>query len=132
MPRIIQQTVTLSAAAERLFDMYLAPKIHEAITGAPVTIGPEEDLEFRAFHGMIFGRMLYIVPKRLIVQTWRAAHWKNDDLDSTLVLTFWPEGENGRIELVHVNVADHDYDDVNRGWETHYWNPWREYLKKGR
>ncbi len=132
MPRIIQQTVTLPAAAERLFDMYLAPKIHEAITGAPVTIGPEEDLEFRAFRGMIFGRMLYIVPKRLIVQTWRAAHWKNDDLDSTLILSFWPEGEKGRIELVHVNVADHDYDDVNKGWENYYWKPWREYLKKGK
>jgi len=131
MPRIIQQTVTLPAAADRLFEMYLAAKIHEAITGAPVTIGPEEGLEFRAFDGMIVGRMLYIVPKRLIVQTWRAAHWKHDDLDSTLVLSFWPEGEKGRIELVHVNVADHDYDDVNKGWEVYYWNPWRAYLKRG-
>ncbi len=40
----------------------------------------------------------------------------------------WPEGKAGRIELVHVNVADHDLEGVNEGWEKYYWKPWREYL----
>ena len=74
--------------------------------------------------------MLYVVPKRLIVQSWRAAHWMPEELDSILILTFWPAEEGGRIELVQVNVADHDAAAVNEGWENYYWNPWREYLGK--
>ena len=131
MPKTIQQAVTLPAPADKLFDLYLDPKTHEAITGAPVVISPAPGSEFRAFEGMIFGRMLQTVPKRLIVQSWRAKHWKPEDIDSTLVLTFWPEDKGGRIALVQVNVADHDYQGVNGGWEKYYWTPWRKYLMKG-
>ena len=130
MPKTIQQSVTLPASAESLYDMYLDPKIHGAFTGSPVIIDSKPGAEFRAFGDMLSGRVLYTVPKRLIVQSWRAKHWNPEDLDSILVLTFWPEGNSGRIELVHVNVADHDFQGVNEGWGKYYWTPWREYLKK--
>ena len=133
MPRMIQQTVILHGPAEQLYEMYLDPKIHGEITGSPVQISREDGSEFHAFNKMLLGKMLHVVPGRLIVQSWRAAHWNPEDLDSTLILTFWPEGENCRIELVHVNVPDHDYDDANQGWEKYYWIPWRAYLeRKGR
>ena len=132
MPKTIQQSVTLPAAAGRLFDMYLDPGMHEAITGAPVTISAKPGSEFRAFNGMLSGTMLYTVPGRLIVQAWRANHWSAEDIDSTLILSFLPGGDSGRIELVHVNVADHDLQGVTEGWEKYYWKPWRECLRRGR
>jgi activator of HSP90 ATPase len=130
MPQTVQQCVILPAPAEQLYEMYLDPNIHAAFTGAPVTISAEPGSQFRAFGDMLSGRMLYTVPKRLIVQSWRAHHWKADDIDSILTLTFCPEGKAGRIELVHVNVADHDFQGVTEGWEKYYWKPWREYLEK--
>jgi activator of HSP90 ATPase len=110
--------------------MYLDPKFHAAITGAPVSIGHRPGAPFRAFNGMLTGSILQVVPKRLIVQSWRAEGWKDSDIDSTLILTFCTERRGARIELVHVNVADKDYSGVSEGWETYYWTPWREYLKK--
>jgi activator of HSP90 ATPase len=111
--------------------MYLDPKAHASFTGAKVKIGSTPGSEFKAFDGMITGKILHVVPKRLIVQSWRATHWKRGDMDSILVLSFWPEGNQGRIELVHVNVADHDVEAVRLGWRQYYWRPWREYLSKG-
>ena len=130
MPRTIQIAASLPASPNILFDMYLDPKSHAAVTGAPVSIGAYAGAEFRAFNGMLRGTILQVVPKRLIVQSWRAKNWKAHDIDSTLILTFWPEGRGTRIELVHVNVADEDFAGVSEGWETYYWQPWREYLKK--
>ena len=132
MARTIKQTVTLPASYEKLFEMYLDPKAHGAFTGSKVKVSSKVGSEFKAFDGAIMGKLLHIVPKRLIVQSWRASHWKAKDIDSTLVLTFSPKGKQGRIELVHVNVADHDYEGVNNGWREYYWRPWREYLKKRR
>ncbi len=129
MSSTIQQTVTLPAGAERLFEMYLDPVAHAAFTGAPVTIGAQPGSEFRAFNGALSGRVLHVVPHRLIVQSWRASHWNPHDLDSILVLSFWPAGAAGRIELVHANVADHDLGGVTEGWEKYYWTPWRRYLE---
>jgi uncharacterized protein YndB with AHSA1/START domain len=131
MPRIIQQAAFFPVSPERLFDMYLDPVAHAAFTGGPVIIGDQAGAAFQAFGGMVSGTVLQVVPKRLIVQSWRVAHWKPEDMDSTLILTFWPEGEGARIELVQVNVADHDFAGVSQGWEKYYWSSWLEYLQAG-
>ena len=130
MPRNVILAASLPATADRLFDMYLDPQAHAAITGAPVTIAPSPGAPFQAFDGMLSGTMLHVDPKRLIVQTWRSAKWPIDAMDAVLTLSFWPEGDSARIELVHVNVHDEDFAGVSQGWEKYYWNPWRAYLGK--
>jgi uncharacterized protein YndB with AHSA1/START domain len=130
MPKTIHLAASLPARPDELFDMYLDPKAHAAFTGAPVSIGARAGAKFRAFNNALQGTILQVVPKRLIVQSWRAAHWKAKDIDSTLILTFWPEGRGTRIELAQVNVADHDFSGVSQGWEIYYWAPWRQYLKQ--
>jgi activator of HSP90 ATPase len=130
MARTIEQTVSLPASAERLYGMYVDPAVHAAFTGAPVEIGQQPGVQFSAFDGMLQGKVLQTVPDRLVVQSWRSSNWKAEDLDSTLILTFWPEGERGRIELVHANVPDHDFRGVMQGWEKYYWTPWRNYLER--
>lgn len=110
--------------------MYLNPRKHAAITGHKVIIGSRAGSKFRAFNGALSGRMLHTVPGRLIVQAWRSTAFKKGDLDSTLILRFTPKGRHGRIDLVHVNVPDHDYRGVNNGWKQYYWRPWRRYLSR--
>jgi uncharacterized protein YndB with AHSA1/START domain len=102
MARIIQLAASLPASPDRLFEMYLDPKEHSAFTGAPVTISSEPGAPFRAFDDILAGTILQVVPKRLIVQSWRSPHWGATDIDSTLILTFVPEEGGGRIELVQV------------------------------
>jgi activator of HSP90 ATPase len=110
--------------------MYLDSNAHSAFTGAPVTISARPGSVFEAFGGALLGQMLAAVPKRMVVQAWRANHWKPEDLDSTLVLTFWPDAKGGRIDLMHINVADHDFEGVTEGWKNYYWDPWCAWLKK--
>jgi activator of HSP90 ATPase len=128
MSKTIQLAASLPAPADRLFDMYLSAEQHAAFTGSPVTISPTPGTPFSAFGGVLCGTILQVVPKRLIVQSWRSPHWGQTDLDSTLILTFLPEENGGRIELTQVNVVDSDFAGVCQGWETFYWTPWRAYL----
>jgi activator of HSP90 ATPase len=128
MRSLIKQSIVLPASAESLYATYLDPAKHAEITGAPVIISPESGSPFRAFEGRIGGTMLSVIPSRLVVQSWRSLHFNQDDPDSTLVLAFVPEGKNGRIDLVHIDVPEHDYNGVTQGWQTHYWEPWRRYL----
>ena len=130
MTKAIQQTVTLRASAAELFDTYLNAKKHAAVIGGKVSIDVREGKAFRAFDGMLRGRNLVIVPKRLIVQAWRSSSWNKEDLDSILTLKFSDTPDGGRIELVHVNVPEHDRTGVTEGWRKYYWVPWRQYLKQ--
>ena len=130
MARLIRQSIVLPAPASRLYSMYLSRRRHAAITGHKVVIGARPGAKFRAFNGALSGRTLQTVPGRLIVQAWRSTAFHKGDPDSTLILRFTPKGRSGRINLVHVNVPDHDYHGVNKGWKQYYWRPWRKYLKR--
>ena len=128
MSRTIQLAATLPASPDTLFDMYIDPVQHAAFTGAPVTISATPGAAFSAFNGVLSGTMLQVVPKRLIVQSWRSPYWGENDIDSTLVLTFHVDKDGGRIELTQANVVDTDFAGVSQGWEKFYWTPWRAYL----
>jgi activator of HSP90 ATPase len=128
MPRTIILAASLPAPPDRLYEMYVDPELHAAFTGLPVTIGSEVGAPFRAFNGAIWGSILHVVANRLIVQRWRSVKFPEDAIDSTLTLSFWPEGTGGRIELVQANVPEEDFAGVSEGWSKFYWNPWRAYL----
>jgi activator of HSP90 ATPase len=128
MRSIIKQSVILPAAAEALYAMYLDQATHAAITGAPVTIAADPGTPFAAFEGRLRGTMLVAVAPKLIVQSWRSLHFAEADRDSTLILSFTPSGASGRIDLVHLDVPEHDFQGVTEGWEKFYWFPWRQYL----
>ena len=128
MPRNVVLAASFVASAERLFEMYLDARVHSAFTGAPAVIEARAGGNFRAFDGILTGTILHVEPKRLIVQTWRSRNWPAGAVDSVIVLSFWPQPEGARIELVHVNVPDEDFAGVSQGWEKYYWAPWRAYL----
>ena len=132
MPKTVKQSVTLPATAKELHAMYLSPRTHAAITGHKVAISARPGSKFSAFGGALSGRMLQTLPGRLIVQAWRSSAFHKSDVDSTLILRFTPKGRSGRIDLMHVNVPDHDYRGVNNGWKSYYWQPWRKYLARRR
>ncbi len=132
MTPVIQQRVEFKASPARLFRLYLDSKQHSAATRAKAVVSKKVGGKFSAFDGMITGTNLAIVPNRMIVQSWRAKHWKKTDLDSILVLTFSRTRQGTQLDLVHASVPEHDHEGVSKGWEKYYWTPWRAYLAKGK
>ncbi len=131
MAKTIQQSVTFEASPEHLFEIYMDAKRHGAATGGgKVSIGRRAGGAFSAFNGMIGGRNLAVLPKRMIVQAWRSGGWKPTDPDSILILTFSKAPGGGRVDMVHANLPDSGYRSVKAGWNTHYWTPWKAYLRK--
>src|SRR6476646_5441560 len=128
MRSVIQQSVVLPVQAEALFEMYLDPAAHAAFTGFPVKIAAEPGAEFHAFNEQLSGQIVAVVRPRLVVQSWRSVKFHSDEPDSTLILSFSSDPSNpqhGRIDLIHLDVPEHDFDGVTEGWQKHYWTPWR-------
>jgi activator of HSP90 ATPase len=130
MPRTVTLAIDLPASARRLYRMYLDPQEHAAFTGSPVKIAARSGAKFKAFAGALSGKILQLIPDRLIVQSWRSNKFSKRAIDSTLVLAFRPAESGTRIELTHVNVADSDFAGVSEGWSKYYWTPWRAYLQR--
>ena len=110
--------------------MYMDAETHGAFTGAPAKISDEPGSDFEAFGGLLKGTMLQVVKPRLIVQAWRSVNFADDDPDSLLIISFTEEDDGeGRIDLVHVDVPEGDYQGVSGGWESRYFAPWLSYLQ---
>lgn len=130
MPATLVQSVTFSASPETLFDLYMDAKKHSAATGGEASITRKVGAPFTAWDGYITGKNLAVVPKRLVVQTWRAADWRDDDVDSTFVLAFSGDDAKGRVDMVHANVPDDQAEALDEGWKDNYWTPWKRYLRE--
>jgi uncharacterized protein YndB with AHSA1/START domain len=105
MPKTIHKQVTLRASPDVLFDTYLSSRKHTAATGAKAVMSRRVGGTFSAHAGHLRGRNLAIVPKRLIVQSWRGSNWKKHDLDSTLVLVFSRVPGGGRISMARLSCT---------------------------
>ena len=130
MTKPIVQSVTFKASPEELFAIFTDSKKHSAATGGKASVSAKAGAKWRAFDGMILGKNLAVVPGRMIVQAWRASHWKDSDLDSILVMNFSKAPGGGRVDLVHVGVPQHDHKGVTKGWPQYYWEPWKKFLKR--
>jgi len=127
----IRLAAELAAPPAAVYAMYLDPRAHEAITGAPVEIAAREGARFYAFGGALSGRVLHLVPGKRIVQTWRSNEFAKGDPDSLLVLTLLPKGRTRTLlDLQQLNVPGCDYAGISQGWERYYFAPWRDYLQK--
>ncbi|MGA8142677.1 MAG: SRPBCC domain-containing protein [Candidatus Acidiferrales bacterium] len=129
MTKAIQQSVKFKASPRALFEMFLDSKKHSAATGAPAKTSRKANGRFTAWGSALSGRNLLIVPNKMIVQAWRANHWKPSDPDSILVLRFSEAPEGGQVDLVHANVPAYDHRGVSEGWPKYYWKPWKKYLE---
>ncbi len=130
MRSTICKMVILPAPAAELYRMYMDPAAHSGLTGAPTKISEEAGSVFEAFGGLLKGRTLQVVKPRLVVQSWRSVNFADADPDSTLIITFTEEDASaGRIDLIHLDVPESDYQGVSGGWESRYFVPWLEYLK---
>ena len=125
----VLQKVKFKVSPEELYDTYMDPKKHAKAIGSKVSLEPKVGGKFSAF-GMLEGRFLSLEKGKRIVQTWRGDHWKKTDPDSVLILNFNVAPGGGEIDLIHVNIPDHDHKGVQNGWPQYYWNSWKKNLEK--
>jgi uncharacterized protein YndB with AHSA1/START domain len=117
---------------EQLFDTYLNSRKHAAAIGDEAAVQRRVGGKFSAFGpGHLVGRVLHLVPNRMIVQTWRSfQRWHKEELDSILVLTFEPTKRGARLNRVHTGVPDRDFALYDQGWRERYWKPWKQYFRE--
>lgn len=127
---IVQKVTFKNASPAEVYDIYMNPKKHAEITGAPAKFEAKAGGKFSAYSGGLNGKFLQLEKGKMIVQAWRSDAFKKTDPDSTLILQLEAKGKDTVLHMVHANVPEQDHADVTEGWPTYYWEPMKEYLKK--
>jgi uncharacterized protein YndB with AHSA1/START domain len=127
----IDQTVTLSATPEEVYDALLDSKKHSEMTGSPAKISAKVGGKINAWDGYISGKNLELVKGKKIVQEWMTTEWPEGYPPSRLEITLSPaRGGKTLLKMVQTNVPAEQAPNYEKGWYESYWEPMESYFKK--
>ena len=129
MTKTVRQTVKFDLPPSKLFKFYMDPELHGRLIDGEVKVSKEPGSSFSAWSGSLKGRTLYTKPNSVIAQTWRSEDWDKSMSDSVVVFVFHETETGTELEMVHTNLPEEKAEDVNQGWKTYYWKPWKEYIR---
>ncbi|HTE10089.1 MAG TPA: SRPBCC domain-containing protein [Chitinophagaceae bacterium] len=125
---IIQKVLFKNTQPGVLYELYMNAKKHSMVTGAAVSITAKEGSKYAAHGDYIKGKNLQLIKNRLIVQSWRASDWDENDIDATFIINLEPKGKDVVLHAIHANLPDKQAGSIDKGWHDYYWNPWKQYL----
>jgi activator of HSP90 ATPase len=123
----IHYEIEFKASPERLYGAILDQKQFAAFTGLPATIDATPGGAFSQFSGMIVGRNVELVPNQRIVQAWRPTHW-DAGVYSIAHFEFNARGNETTLVFDHTGFPAGEYDHLDFGWHSHYWDPLKKFL----
>jgi len=125
---IVQKVVFKNTTPKILYDLYMDAKKHSMVTGGPALINDKVGSEYSAHGGYIKGKNIHLEKNKMIVQTWRASGWKNEDADSVFIVNLEQKGKDVVLHATHSNLPDKHAANIDKGWHDHYWKPWKQHL----
>jgi activator of HSP90 ATPase len=127
----IHYQIDFSASPQRLYQAILDQKQFAAFSGLPAAIDPAPGGAFSLFGGLIVGRNIELVPDQRpnlrIVQAWRPTHW-DPGVYSIVHFEFTPRAAETTLIFDHTGFPAGEYDHLDFGWHSHYWEPLKKFL----
>lgn len=119
---------TFPVPPQTLYESWINPKKHSAMTGAKATGRAQVGAPFTAWDGYISGRIVSLTPNKKIVQSWRSGEFPKDASDSTLTITFKSIGKKTQLTLVHEGAPKGQAARYRQGWKEFYFQPMKTYF----
>jgi uncharacterized protein YndB with AHSA1/START domain len=123
-------TTTLPASAQEIYEAWLDSLAHTEMTGSEAIMSDAVGDEVAAWDGYISGRNLELVPGERIVQSWRTAEFTDAHEDSIITVTLEEVEDGTLLTLTHSKVPEEQKSYEEGGWETHYFEPMKDYFSK--
>ena len=132
----IHQEISFRASPQQLYETLLSSKrfsestkkSFDNFTAASARIDPVVGGAFSLFDGVIFGRILELVPNQRIVEAWRVADWPAGAY-SIARFELKPEGSGTLVIFDHIGFPEGLKEHLSTGWQEHYWDALKKYLQ---
>lgn len=110
-------------------EVYLAltnPNTIHLWTGEVAKMSTEVGSEFSLWEGSIVGKNLEFEENKKLVQQW---YFDGEEPESIVTIKLHPDKKGTSVELVHTNIPDDAYDEMEDGWENLYFNYLKEFYE---
>jgi activator of HSP90 ATPase len=132
----IHQENNFKASPERLYAILLSSKefsgctkkSFDNFTPTSASIDPVVGGAFSLFDGIIYGRILELVPNQRIVEAWRVKDWPAG-VYSIARFELKAQGSETQVIFDHIGFPEGLKQHLSTGWQQHYWDALTKYLQ---
>ena len=107
----------IKALPEDVYACLTNPFTIELWSGYKAHMKAEENTEFEMWDGDISGKVLKLVPNRLVEQEW---YFGEQEEKSIVTIKLHAERHHVSVELRHTNIPDEIFEEIEMGWKEHY------------
>jgi uncharacterized protein YndB with AHSA1/START domain len=110
-------------------EVYLAltnPATIQLWTGEKAEMSTVPGNEFSLWDGSIAGRNIEFEEGKKIVQQW---YFGEQDVESIVTIKLHPHKQGTSAELLHTNIPDEAYEDIEQGWIENYFGSLQEFYE---
>jgi activator of HSP90 ATPase len=123
----LHQEIDYKTTPLRIYEALLDSKQFATFTGMPADIDPKAGGAFSTFGGLVVGRNVELIPNQRLVQAWRPTHW-DAGVYSIVKFDMKTQPSGTLVVLDHTGFPPGEFDALDAGWYSHYWNPLKKFL----
>jgi activator of HSP90 ATPase len=121
----LKKIYKIKATPPEVYAALTNPFSIEIWTGEEAVMSTRAGEEFSLYSGDISGKNLQFEQDRKIIQEWYFGEQKEP---SIVTITLAPDKYFTRIELLHTNIPDEAFEDMNEGWDESYFGSLKEFF----
>lgn len=123
----IKRIFHIKAKPEEIYIALTNPLSIELWTGYSAVMEPEPGTEFCIWDGDIHGKNIEFIENNKIMQEW---YFGDQKKSSIVTIELIDEKGGTRIDLLHTNIPDNAYENIDYGWKEYYFGTLKKYLEK--
>ncbi|MCL5435124.1 MAG: SRPBCC domain-containing protein [Patescibacteria group bacterium] len=124
--KTIIQDYRINASIEKVWEALVNPRNINNWGGGPAKMDDKEGTKFSLWGGDIHGTNIEVERFKKLVQEWYGGKWEEP---SIVTFKLQKLGNSTKLSLLHENVPDNEYDDIDKGWKEYYLGPLKEYAE---
>jgi uncharacterized protein YndB with AHSA1/START domain len=122
----LRKTIHIKVPRETVFNAITNPLTIELWTGYEARMEAIPGSEFSMFDGDISGRIRTFESPSLLEQVW---DFGEQEEESLVRIELFEEPGKTRLELIHTNIPDEFYENIEEGWRNSYLGALKSYLE---
>jgi uncharacterized protein YndB with AHSA1/START domain len=123
----IEQTYTINAPVEKVWEALTSAEIAEQWGAAPAKVNPKVGGEYSYWGGDIHGIFTKLVPGKLIEQDWYGHD--NPTWKYTVVFAFESDGQATTVRMLYSGDILDEQKDIG-DWKDYYFDPIKKLLER--
>lgn len=125
--KTIIQDYHINALIEKVWEALINAQEINSWGGGPAKMDDKPGTKFSLWGGDIYGTNIEVEKFKKLVQEWYGGKWEEP---SIVTFKLEKKGSSTDIELIHENVPDEEYEDIDKGWKDYYLTPLKEYVEE--